>query len=473
MAAARARASSASHYRFLPDQLFPPALLPPDVATYEAIVPARYLRRGFSAVKVAWLLATMRAYEAELRAVGLRPAPAPAGAPVVVFAHPEDPPELGGGARARPSPAFLLTDEEAVDAFRASRRRAGWQTAFYRRMRARTGLLGGADRPEGGRLTYDVENRAPWDASVPLPRAYDADADADAEDAEDAACWEWAWAEARRRDPAGRRWVWRDPHPRPFPATRAGWRRRLAAFVAERLSGFGRFQDAIVVGEPEMFHSVLSPGMNAGLLPPAEVLRAAAAAAAPLAAREGFVRQVLGWREFARAAHVADARLAAADYNALGATARLPRGRWTRPDTGVPPLDDAIRDVWARGHLDHIRRLMVVANAMQLRAIAPREMRAWFLAATADAYPWVMSFNVVAMGAWASAGEGHTTKPYVTGSAYLARMARLPDGRRAYRRSEPWARDWDARYRAYLARHARLLRRHAPRVFLPRSSTRA
>jgi len=446
-----------SHYRFLPDQLFPPGELPTDVATYEAVVPARYLRRGFNAVKVAWLLATLRAYEDELRAAGLRPGRG-RGAPVVVFAHPESPPELRGATRTLRSPAFLLGEDEARELYRASRRRAGWQTAFYREMRARTGLLGGAARPEGGRLTFDVENRAPWDASVALPGDY-GDGDAGA--------WGRAWAEVRRRDPDGRRWVWRDPHQAPFPVTRAAWRRRLAAFVAERLPHFGRFQDAIVVGgrsPPEMFHSVLSPALNAGLLAPAEVLRAVARAAAPLAAREGFVRQVLGWREFARAAHVSDPRLAAADYNALGATARLPRGRWTRPDTGVPPLDDAIRDVWSRGHLDHIRRLMVVANAMQLRGTAPREMLSWFLAATADAYPWVMSFNVVAMGAWASAGEGHTTKPYVTSSAYLVRMSRRADGRRAYRRSEAWARDWDARYRAYLARHAEVLRRHAPRV---------
>lgn len=444
--------------RLLPDQLFPPASFPPEVTAYELLLPARYLRSGFSAVKIAWLFATREAYASELRAAGLRPSTT---GPFVAFEHPEPAPELRGARTTLASPAFLLAAEDAAETYRATRRRGGWQTAFYRAMRERTGALGGATRPEGGRLTYDVENRSPWRGPASAVPAEFGDVPG-----EDASIWRWAWAETRRRDPEKRRWVWRDPDPAPFPVSRAAWRRRLAAFCEERLPKFGEFQDAVVVGAPELFHAVLSPALNAGLLTPAEVLRAVLRSRAPVAAREGFVRQVLGWREFARAAFVAEGAARWAGYNALGASARLPHGRWTRPDTGCPPLDDAIRDVWSRGHLDHIRRLMVVANAMQLRGTDPREMTRWFLAATVDAYPWVMAFNVVAMGAWASAGEGHTTKPYVSSSAYLCRMIRRPDGRPAYRRSEPWAKDWDARYRDYLDRHRAVLRRHAPRVVI-------
>lgn len=466
-----------TRWTILADQLFPPEASKGDAV--DVIVPDSYLRRGFGAVKVAFTLAAVRAYERELRRDGFRVRVVIGGKKksksCPSYEHPDFPRSAGAAA----SPAFLLSAREAREVFAATRRRAGWQTAFYREMRRRTGILGGADTPEGGRLTFDTENRRPWDGSVAATR-YRAGNHANAE------AWDWAWAEVRRRDPDRTRWVWPPDappgaEPRPFPATRAGWHERLRRFCRERLESYGPFQDAVVVDDPETIHSVLSPGLNAGLLTPREVLDAVLAAPprVSVASREGFVRQVLGWREFVRAASVSVPARTWRAFNALGATARLPRRTWwpvmrspaTHAKTGIPPVDDAIRDAWTTAYLSHPRRLMVVANAMQLDGIRPRDVYDWFLSTCADAYPWVMYFNVFAMATWASAGEGHTSKPYVTSSAYLCNMIRTRDGRRAYRRSEPWAVAWDARYREYLARHAAIIRRHAPRMIanLPRT----
>lgn len=234
------------------------------------------------------------------------------------------------------------------------------------------------------------------------------------------------------------------------PAARA-W---LQRFLRERLRHFGTYQDAIVSGEPYMFHSGISPFLNFGLLLPAEVLRAAAKHAAPsvpINAYEAFVRQILGWREYSRLYY----RVVPPSIwrqNALQAKGTLAAEWWSRPArtpdrtpaSSLPPIvTEAIADAWSHGYLHHIRRLMVVANWMTLSGVHPDDMFDWFSAFALDAHEWVMVFNVYGMGSFADGGHA-SRKPYVSSAAYLLRMSDATDG--------PWADAWRAKYAAFCAR---------------------
>jgi deoxyribodipyrimidine photolyase-related protein len=244
-----------------------------------------------------------------------------------------------------------------------------------------------------------------------------------------------------------------------------------------------------------LFHTRLAPLVNMHRLTPREVLEAALAADVPLAGREGFVRQLLGWREFVRHVHAATdgfrhagrrrARTAAepgdggwsrwsgrawrrsanpggmeggALVSFLGARAPLPPAFWGQP-SGLRCLDRVVAEVWSEAYTHHIPRLMVLANLATLLDVAPRELTDWFWVAFADAYDWVVEPNVLGMGTFA-VGELMTTKPYVCGAAYIDRMGdsckacRFDPAKNCPITSLYW--DFLARKRARLAGNARM-----------------
>jgi deoxyribodipyrimidine photolyase-related protein len=211
-----------------------------------------------------------------------------------------------------------------------------------------------------------------------------------------------------------------DLEPFPFAVTRAQALQVLDHFIAYRLDRFGYYQDAMKQGEPWMFHSHLSFYLNCGLLTPLEVIRAVEKSSAPLNAREGFIRQILGWREFVRGLYW----LKMPGYkgeNFLNATRRLPWFYWSG-DTRMNCLHQCVTETRQNAYAHHIQRLMVLGNFALIAGIRPEDVNEWFMVVYADAYEWVELPNVTGMTLYADGGI-LASKPYAAGGAYINRMS--------------------------------------------------
>jgi deoxyribodipyrimidine photolyase-related protein len=209
-----------------------------------------------------------------------------------------------------------------------------------------------------------------------------------------------------------------------WPVTRRQALEALGDFLEHGLPSFGDYQDAMKEGAPFLYHSLLSPALNLGLLSPREVCAAAEEAwrrgRAPLNAVEGFVRQVLGWREYVRGVYwtlMPDY----AESNALGATRPLPGFYWTG-DTPMRCLAEAVGATRRHAYSHHIQRLMLTGNFALLAGIAPREIERWYLAVYADAVEWVEIPNTLGMAVFADGGR-MASKPYAASGAYIDRMS--------------------------------------------------
>jgi deoxyribodipyrimidine photolyase-related protein len=209
-----------------------------------------------------------------------------------------------------------------------------------------------------------------------------------------------------------------------WPVTRAQALQSLRAFVKERLPQFGRYQDAMWPGDPWLYHSHLSAALNLKLLNPREVLAAAVAAYesghAPLASVEGFVRQILGWREYVRGIYWTQMP-GYLELNTLGADADLPEWYWTG-DTDMACLRDAIGQTLTHGYANHIQRLMVTGLYALMLGVQPKQVHAWYLAVYVDAVEWVELPNTLGMSQYADGGL-MGSKPYVATGKYIERMS--------------------------------------------------
>lgn len=282
---------------------------------------------------------------------------------------------------------------------------------FYREMRRKTGYLMQGDAPVGGAWNFDSENRKA------LPRGHRApDRRRPAPAPELGAVLD--LVAARFGDHFG------DLEPFVWATTREGALAALREFVAERLHLFGDYQDAMKSGDDFVYHAAISPYLNAGLLTAREVCDAAVAAwrdgAAPLNAVEGFLRQILGWREFVRGIYWTRMPDYAAT-NHLGARRRLPEFYWTGA-TKMNCLRETIGATRRNAYAHHIQRLMVAGNFALLAGIAPAEIEEWYLIVYADAYEWVELPNVHGMVLHADGGV-LGSKPYAASGAYIDRMS--------------------------------------------------
>ncbi len=372
----------------------------------------------------------------------------------------------GGRLELVPNRQRLVDDAEwdAWDTRRAQLRMEG----FYRRVRAARGWLMDPDdpsKPLGGTWNLDAENRRTPSAGTrftPPPRFEPDDVTRR------------AIADVAHRYPdhpgSLERFAW--------PVTRADALEALTAFVRERLPRFGPFEDAMLRDERVLDHSQLSVPLNLGLLQPREVVEAALEAfeagrrgdgpEVPLASIEGFVRQVLGWREFMF--HVYRTRgEALASANELGHHAPLPQAYWDG-DTRMACLATSWRELHEHGWNHHIQRLMVFGNLALGLGVDPVELTDWFSAMYVDALDWVMVPNVMAMSQYADGG-GITSKPYLSGGAYVDRMssycARCPFDPK--RRSGADACPFTALYWHFVDRHAERFERHPRMAVIVRS----
>jgi deoxyribodipyrimidine photolyase-related protein len=324
-----------------------------------------------------------------------------------------------GGLEEIPHEGWLTTPAQFEKAFAGGRR---WRMdAFYRLVRRETGVLMDGDRPRGGKFSFDAENRKPWRGRPAAPKPPRHRVDAIKQEVV-------ALVERAFSDHPGEL----DPGALVATAKEAErvwrWARRHC------LVHFGPYEDAMSRRSRTLFHTQISALLNLHRLLPARVVADVAAAELPLASQEGFVRQVLGWREFVHHVHEAtdgfrrlpDGRRpkrvdGAACPSALRAKAPLPPAFWGTP-SGLACLDEVVADVWQTGYGHHITRLMVLSNLATLLGVSPREVTDWFWVAYTDAYDWVVEPNVLGMGTFAL-GDLFTTKPYVSGAAYLDRMS--------------------------------------------------
>ena len=275
---------------------------------------------------------------------------------------------------------------------------------FYRAMRRRFGVLMDGDEPAGGRWNFDVENRKPLPKGMPLPEDVIFAPDDITRD---------TLAEAGGRQP------WPG-----YATTRDEALAVLGHFLAERLPHFGAYEDAMTRRSHSLFHSMLSPYLNLGLLEPLEVARAAEAeyraGRAPLNSVEGFARQIIGWREFMYWQYWRQGP-AMASQNAWNATRPLPGFFWTG-DTEKACLRHALGRALTTCYNHHIERLMLLSNFLMLAGVDPAAANDWFLSVYIDAYDWVMPPNVIGMGL--NADDGLTaTKPYIASANYINKMS--------------------------------------------------
>jgi len=282
---------------------------------------------------------------------------------------------------------------------------------IYREMRRRTGLLMEDDAPVGRRRNFDPENRKPLPKNYRAPKRRRFTPDPITREV-------MALVGARFADNFG------DLEPFGWAVTRQDARAALAAFIADCLPAFGDYQDAMKTGAPFLSHATLSPYLNIGLLSAHEVCvaaeRAFRAGAAPLNAVEGFIRQILGWREYVRGLYW----LKMPDYaatNALDAHRPLPWFYWSG-ETRMNCLAQVVSETRANAYAHHIQRLMVTGNFALLAGLDPRAVEEWYLAVYADAFEWVELPNTHGMALFADGGV-LASKPYAASGAYIDRMS--------------------------------------------------
>ncbi len=308
------------------------------------------------------------------------------------------------------SPMFVTTRDQFAEYLQETKGRP-FMARFYERQRKRLGILIDHDgKPTGGRWSFDEDNRQKLPAQVRIPETSWAKPTHHVIDVK-------ALVSKRFADHPGtleKFWL---------PTTREQALEWLVAFLKDRFALFGPYEDALSDRDPVLFHSVLSPMLNLGLLTPGEVLERALAYArqhdVPMNSLEGFIRQVIGWREFVRGIyqHHSEQQDTANHWQHT----RTLKPCWYDGTTGMDPLDHAIRKARDYGWTHHIERLMVLANLMNLCEVHPVHAHRWFMEMYVDSSDWVMGPNVYGMGLMSDGGV-FATKPYICGSNYILKM---------------------------------------------------
>ena len=338
------------------------------------------------------------------------------------------------------SPGFLNT-LSTTDAFFEKRNRF-FQTDFYTWQRkTRKILVNDALQPEGGKWTFDSDNRDKYPKNKQVPIC-----DFMGENELIKAATKYI-TQHFPDNPGSKTAPFKQNNIEGYyPISFESAQEWLTQFLNTRFSEFGIYEDAMVLGESILHHSVLSPLINIGLLTPQQVLEEtlhhAKRAAIPINSLEGFIRQIIGWREFIYQVY-ARAGSKQRTRNYWGFTRKIPTPFY-KGTTGIVPLDDAIQKLQQTGYNHHIERLMIIGNFMLLCEFDPDQVYQWFMEMYVDAYDWVMVPNVYGMTQFADGGM-MTTKPYISGSNYILKMSNYPKGE--------WQAIWDGLFWRFMHVH--------------------
>lgn len=303
-------------------------------------------------------------------------------------------------------------------------------------MRKKYTILVEGGKPVGGKWSFDTENRKKLPKGATLP--------ADPKPVTTPLVKE-ARAYVKKHFASS----YGDPATFYLPVTHVDAKKWLKAFCTKKLADFGPYQDAMVEEESFVYHSLLSPLLNVGLLTPEEVVDEVQAAyrrkGANLQSIEGFIRQIIGWREYMRAAYqIRGGAMRSKNY--FKHKKKLPTSFW-KGTTGIGPIDLTIKKVLKTGYAHHIERLMLFGNFMLLCEYDPNEVYAWFMSLFVDAYDWVMVPNVYGMSQFADGGL-LVTKPYISSSNYILKMSDFKKGE--------WSEIWDGLFWRFLKKHRAL-----------------
>ena len=332
------------------------------------------------------------------------------------------------------SPLFLNSKEE-LGVFFHDKKKKFFQTEFYiQERKKRQILVDKSNEPIGGSWSYDVDNRKKYPRKKEPPHITYPETTAFYEEAK-------TYVQENFPDNLGH--LTKYPfYPQDFKTTKT-W---LKQFLDNRFKEFGPYEDAIVKEESILHHSMLTPMLNVGLITPDKIIKAALDYSEeneiPLNTTEGFVRQLIGWREFMRGYYECKGSVARTK-NYWNFTRKIPKSFYDGT-TGIEPVDQTIRKVLERGYCHHIERLMVLGNFMLLCEFDPDDVYQWFMELFIDAYDWVMVPNVYAMSQFADGGM-LSTKPYIAGSNYIMKMSNYEKG--------PWQEIWDALFWRFMHVH--------------------
>lgn len=332
------------------------------------------------------------------------------------------------------TPMYLNSKEDLQDFFRADKKKF-YQTKFYTNQRkARNILLEANGKPVGGKWTYDVENRKKYPAKKVPPSIQYPDNDSYYEEAKN-------YVEINFKNNYG---TLTDQllYPNTYKKTQA-W---FSNFLETRFMEFGIYEDAIVAENSILNHSVLTPMLNVGLITPQEIVDQSLDFAAkndiPINSTEGFIRQIIGWREFIRGVYISKGSYERTKHF-WKFHRKIPKSFYNGT-TGIPPIDITIKKVLKTGYCHHIERLMVLGNFMVLCEFDPDEVYQWFMELFIDAYDWVMVPNVYGMSQFADGGL-MSTKPYISSSNYLMKMSNYKKG--------DWQETWDGLFWRFMHTH--------------------
>jgi len=342
------------------------------------------------------------------------------------------------------SPLFLNTKEDLQPFFRSDKKKYH-QTSFYTAQRNNRHILIDPDgKPTGGKWTFDAENRKKYPAKKTPPAIQFPDVDSFYKEALE-------YVDKNFSTNIGQLTT-NGLYPTNFKTSKLWFQQ----FLEQRFLEFGTYEDAIVAENSILNHSVLTPMLNIGLITPAYVIEQSIAFAEtnniPINSLEGFVRQIIGWREFIRGIYESrgsDERT----RNFWGFTKKIPKSFYDGT-TGIYPIDQTIKKTLETGYCHHIERLMVLGNFMLLCEFDPDEVYRWFMELFIDSYDWVMVPNVYGMSQFADGGL-MATKPYISGSNYLMKMSN-------YKKGE-WQAVWDGLFWRFMDTHRSFFRQN-PRL---------
>ncbi len=334
-----------------------------------------------------------------------------------------------------PTQQFINSNESLLPFFRKDKK-SYFQTTFYKQQRKKLDILLNEDgSPSGGKWTYDIENRKKYPKGKTPPSIHMP---------EQSAYWKEANTYVQTHFDSNPGLLTEYPI---YPMTHSEANQWFIQFLDFRFHDFGTYEDAIVKHQSILHHSVLSPLLNSGLLMPEKVVSKSLAysqeANIPINSTEGFIRQIIGWREFIRGM-----------YQCKGSFSRTANfWNFSRPippsfyngTTGIAPVDETIKMVLKTGYCHHIERLMILGNFMLLCEFNPDEVYQWFMELFIDAYDWVMVPNVYGMSQFADGGT-FATKPYIGGSNYIKKMSNYPSGK--------WTEIWDGLFWRFISNHA-------------------
>lgn len=328
---------------------------------------------------------------------------------------------------------YFLTPPDALKKYFKGKKRY-FHAGFYTWQRKRMNILLKTDgSPLGGKWSFDSENRAALPDTISIPHPYKPTCNAYLTEAR-------TYVTKNFPDNPGETDTFL--YPTTFKTARTG----LDHFLKKCFAQFGTYQDAIVADEPFLFHSMLSAVINCGLLTPAYVIEETISYAQrhklPLNTVEGFIRQIIGWREFVWGVYV-HGYAQQKDANHFGCTHKMPY-TWWEGTTDLEPVNIVIKRVLTYAYAHHIERLMILGNVMLLHEFKPDDVYQWFMELFIDAYDWVMVPNVYGMSQFADGGL-MTTKPYISASAYIKKQSNFKKG--------DWCTTWDELFWNFLHKH--------------------